>query len=377
MEAKLSNVVREIGAVVLMLTLAIIAGCGPSLDKIDRGPAPSESIILGPEVQQENAVIFIGKIIEISPAPGIWSGFMPAEQSVTYQVIDVLKNPDGVSLNEKQQIYYFIIKGSNLCDPNEPKLLAEIFSVGNKVIVFASYDSKQVPHSATLEPLEVSGKSVILFSDEVKSEILIKISGNNTLFWDGLLVKALKENKEFSRQLKMRDEWFKDFNETALDGGYHKITIADLDGLLTEPCRFYLIGGRVFGLDSKPPACLRVGITTEGNLFLLKISSRIWDGTANLQPYLKPVATKDAALQAALVAARLLAFCGICEAEGHRLGAVTPAKCTVECTAENDFKVIIPPEAIADNDRQESAEIIFTRGKLTSAKKTGHSGGHK
>jgi len=82
-------------------------------------------------------VVVVAKIIEVGPAPEVWSGLLLFVQRVRFEVKDVLKG----RVN-KHEIYvaHYVVKNSISADSKQPKLSPEIFKKGNTLLLFLNVD---------------------------------------------------------------------------------------------------------------------------------------------------------------------------------------------------------------------------------------------
>jgi len=160
----------------LLCLAGVMANCSSTPAIVVKSQTES---VLPAQAGQAN-LVFVGKIIKVGDAPGFWSGYIAVGQEITYQVLELLKPSKSLDVNSEIRITYTIVMGNPLCDPNKARLAPEIFSLGNKVIVLASDNGRQ--HYSP-----VDGKSVLLYSDALKSQVL-KLMASRTapdLKWAG------------------------------------------------------------------------------------------------------------------------------------------------------------------------------------------------
>jgi hypothetical protein len=86
-------------------------------------------------ITKQSDLIFIGTVIDLSPAPSAWSGYTYSYQTVRYNVEQVLK---GQYDSSEISIDHAVVHGSRTAEPGEtPKLASTIFHSGASLIVSA------------------------------------------------------------------------------------------------------------------------------------------------------------------------------------------------------------------------------------------------
>lgn len=74
---------------------------------------------------------FVGRLVEVGPAPGFWSGDVWAKQVLTYQVVAVDKG----SVPARLAVPFSIVSGAPMVDTREPKVAAAFTRIGARYIV--------------------------------------------------------------------------------------------------------------------------------------------------------------------------------------------------------------------------------------------------
>jgi hypothetical protein len=82
-------------------------------------------------------IVFVGRVLEVSASPGIWSGLAEMTQEVTYVVERVLGG-SGLKPGDQVQIAHLLVDGSATADSSTVQLRPSMFHKGASLIVLAS-----------------------------------------------------------------------------------------------------------------------------------------------------------------------------------------------------------------------------------------------
>ena len=74
---------------------------------------------------------FVGRLVEVAPAPGYWSGVLWAKQVLTYQVLRVDKG----NVPARLAVPFSIVSGAAMVDRRLPQVAAPFARVGGSYIV--------------------------------------------------------------------------------------------------------------------------------------------------------------------------------------------------------------------------------------------------
>lgn len=87
-------------------------------------------------VRNSNTVV-VAEVVDVGPAPKVWSGLFLFVQRVRYEVKDVLK---GQLSKREIDVGHYVVKNSLSADSKEPRLSPEIFKKGNRLLLFLAPD---------------------------------------------------------------------------------------------------------------------------------------------------------------------------------------------------------------------------------------------
>lgn len=256
-----------------------------------------------------------------------------------------------------------------------PELLARI-----QGLLAALGDEEQAKREEAEQALQAIGKPAIPLLKETMAatedaEVRLRcrrlVEDWEVGRFDRLLAAGFREDRAFLDGLKdLWDRASPKLDETAwektLAEGKGRIVVPELDEILAEPCRFYLVPGSACGFLSRPPVNLTVGVTEKGVLFLLGFSLRRHEGLPALAKRLKPVKDEAGARRAGVLAARLLAMCQNCLTwPGYPAPAEKAA--SVAALEGGGFEVTVPDTGGG------GAKVVFAAdGTLASALRVGH-----
>jgi hypothetical protein len=83
-------------------------------------------------------IIVVAEVKTVGKAPGFWSGFIVARQSVKYKTLTVLKG----QLKATELDVWFVIDADNpFVEPLEPQVSTMLFQPGNRHVVFLRRNS--------------------------------------------------------------------------------------------------------------------------------------------------------------------------------------------------------------------------------------------
>ena len=123
----------------LTLLLGLMGGClRPA--SADHGKPPKESKKIMEERIVKNLreadVVLVGSPTGLESSPGIWSGLLATYQGVHYRVERYIKGA-GAAPVYSIVILHPLVSGAPTADLREPKLRAEVFAPGRRLVVFA------------------------------------------------------------------------------------------------------------------------------------------------------------------------------------------------------------------------------------------------
>ncbi|GEM_PF-4690704 len=193
--------------------------------------------------------------------------------------------------------------------------------------------------------------------------------------WEGLLVEGVGSDG-FQKALQAVWDDVGAFDKALLaDEGYARCAIDPADDLLTEPCRFFVVRGEVFGVLSRPRYVLLVCVRENGEAFPVNMSLRRYDGLAPLRPLLRPAETPEARLRVASLVAHATELCLLC----HDRDAVTfdSASAVSEDAGEGRTRVSFSAASFAPNTDEQTVAVTFdASGRVLEATSTSR-GGHR
>ena len=82
---------------------------------------------------QRSQVVVVAKITRVEPSLGAWSGYFHFVQHVHYEVEEVLK---GTLPDHEIIVAHPVVKNTATADTKEARLSPELFTVGNRVVLF-------------------------------------------------------------------------------------------------------------------------------------------------------------------------------------------------------------------------------------------------
>lgn len=78
-------------------------------------------------------VIVVAEVAEVGEPPGFWSGYILADQFVTYRGIEVIKGDPG---GDRFDVGFYIMSSLSLVDKDKPRLSPKIFAPGKRHVLF-------------------------------------------------------------------------------------------------------------------------------------------------------------------------------------------------------------------------------------------------